>query len=69
MLNRVCVSFFLFAGACSHQLLSGCLTTVSTFANEIYFLAPKYGYLYAIVSVVTAQLLLLPINIPYWSNR
>lgn len=51
------------------SLYVGSLTTVSTLVNEVYLLKPKHGYIYAFVSVLVAQLLLLVINLPYWKTR
>jgi len=46
----------------------GCLTTVSTFINELHSLGRSQAYIYAILSISAAQLsCLLTIGIQYWS--
>lgn len=48
----------------------GCLTTVSTFAAEVATLENKKSWFYVMLSVVTAQLLLLVILGPsYWAGN
>jgi fluoride ion exporter CrcB/FEX len=46
----------------------GCLTTVSTFVDEIYGLKLVHSWIYGIVSVFSVQILLFVINAAYfWS--
>jgi len=37
----------------------GCLTTISTFVNELNSLNPKNLYIYCVTSVLTAQLVIM----------
>eukprot|EP00727_Mastigamoeba_balamuthi_P006168 m51a1_g2170 hypothetical protein (363) ;mRNA; f:66669-67880 len=45
----------------------GCLTTMSTFAGELWKLPVAKGYLYGLVSLAGTQLAVLPIN--FWADK
>ncbi|KAI9099926.1 CrcB-like protein-domain-containing protein, partial [Phlyctochytrium arcticum] len=48
----------------------GCLTTVSTFVVELYTLPRPRAYVYALSSIVAAQIpLIIILGVPHWTGN